>query len=111
MQPFDLEFQENGWKKGFDERNGEAEQERLQRRQEWFEQYREYLKSDKWRVKRLAALKRDGYVCQACLSRKASQVHHKTYEHVFDEPLFDLESVCEHCHQKLHAEKNDSTFA
>jgi len=29
-------------------------------------------------------------------------VHHLTYAHIFDEPLDDLQLVCEGCHKFLH---------
>jgi hypothetical protein len=66
------------------------------------EDYAVYLTTDKWKAKRERVLKRDDYLCQACLIRKATQVHHKTYEHIYNEPLFDLESVCDICHNALH---------
>jgi len=64
--------------------------------------YSEYLKSDKWQLKRKKVLERDKYICQACLTNKAEQAHHLTYKNVFDEPLFQLTSVCIRCHDKLH---------
>lgn len=73
---------------------------------EFWRQYEEYLRTDKWRNKRELVLKRDNYVCQACLTNKATQAHHKTYEHVFDEFLFELISVCKECHDLIHS-KND----
>lgn len=68
---------------------------------EWWARYNEYLRSDKWKTKRERVLKRDNYLCQACLLNQATQVHHSTYEHVFNEPLFELFSVCDSCHEKL----------
>jgi hypothetical protein len=64
--------------------------------------YNKYLLTDKWQNKRLKVLQRDKYLCQACLTNKATQLHHLTYERVFDEPLFDLVSICVPCHDKLH---------
>lgn len=79
------------------------EQERKQR--EWWAWYDAYLQTEKWQRKRRAVLERDSYQCQACLSTKATQVHHLNYKHVGDEPLFDLISVCERCHTKLHQQE------
>jgi hypothetical protein len=70
-------------------------------REEWFERYNEYLDSEQWRRKRQKVLERDRFLCRACCTREATQVHHLTYKHVFDEPLFDLVSVCHQCHEKL----------
>lgn len=73
--------------------------------------YPEYLKSDDWRAKRAIVLERDNNTCQACLRAPATQVHHKSYERVFDEPLFDLESVCDECHGKIHDKRTDAERA
>lgn len=61
----------------------------------------DYLRSPEWRAKRDAVLRRDGYMCQACLQNQAVQVHHKTYRHWGNEPLFDLVAVCEICHDEI----------
>lgn len=71
-------------------------------RKVFFEVYREYLKSEKWSKKRDAVMKRDGGICQACLKEPATQVHHKTYKNVFEEPLFDLVAICDKCHKQIH---------
>lgn len=65
------------------------------------QKHQEYLKTPAWREKRKEVLERDGYMCQACLKRRASEVHHLTYDHFGDEPLFDLISVCRQCHEKI----------
>lgn len=70
-------------------------------RDEWFRQHNEYLRSPQWRNKRDRVLKRDNHTCQACLLRPATQVHHKTYEHWRNEPLFELESICDVCHEAI----------
>lgn len=64
--------------------------------------YQEYLQSPQWKVKRQKVLERDRSKCQGCLERTATQVHHLTYQHVFDELLFELVAMCESCHQKCH---------
>lgn len=78
----------------------ESEENRL--RQVWFSEYNKYLRSPEWRQKRDLALKRDGFWCQGCHQQKATQAHHLTYEHVFQEFLFELISVCDDCHKRLH---------
>lgn len=70
--------------------------------QEW---YRAYLRSPEWRKKREAVLARDGHLCQSCGLAQATEVHHLSYEHAGDEPLFELVSVCGGCHDRLHAVK------
>lgn len=66
----------------------------------WWSRYSAYLKTEKWRKKSAMVVARD-VTCQACLARPATQAHHLTYEHVGDEPLFDLRGVCEPCHVKI----------
>lgn len=78
--------------------NSARDQVQIDRRK----QYSEYLKSEKWHDKRQRVLERDGYLCQACRKRRAKQVHHITYERIFDEPLFDLVAICKTCHDHLH---------
>lgn len=79
----------------------EQQRERDSQQAEWWENYKTYLMSPAWMSKRQRVLERDAYVCQACLRKRASQVHHKTYAHVFQEPLFDLISVCDICHSAI----------
>lgn len=72
---------------------------------EGYADYEEYLASDKWARKRKAILERDKGLCQACLKRQATEVHHLTYERIFDEPMFDLVAICRPCHERLHKKK------
>ena len=67
--------------------------------------YEEYLKSDEWIKRRNLVLKRDKHLCQCCLEETASEVHHHTYDQIFDEFLFDLVSVCRKCHERVHQKK------
>lgn len=69
--------------------------------------YDVYLKSPEWHAKRAKVLKRANGICQGCLERKATQVHHLTYEHIFEEFMFELVPVCDECHARLHADKSD----
>jgi len=68
------------------------------------EKYYEYLESPEWKHKRLKVLNRDRHVCQCCLEKTATIVHHLTYAHIYNEPLFELVSVCAECHEKIHNE-------
>ena len=68
--------------------------------------YSEYMKSDKWKAIRLKVLKRDNNLCQACLDALAQDVHHKTYENIGDELMYELISVCRDCHfNRIHKDK------
>jgi hypothetical protein len=64
--------------------------------------YHEYLDSDQWSAKREMCLTRDNHLCQGCLNAKATIAHHLTYHNVTDELLFQLISVCQVCHDKIH---------
>jgi uncharacterized protein YlaI len=81
------------------------EMDRRERLGAFREEYDVYLKSPEWKSKRARALKRDGYLCQGCLERRATQVHHRTYDHVGAEVLFELISLCDDCHQRLHEDR------
>lgn len=91
-------------KQEWESRQQEYEAQRAEQNREWWEWYNGYLQSSKWAWRRAAVLKRAGSLCEARLPRctlRATQVHHTTYEHVGNEPLFDLRAVCEECHQSL----------
>jgi len=65
--------------------------------------YREYLSSDAWQAKRLAVLRRAKYTCEGCGAQNvALDIHHKTYERVGNEFLWDLVAACRTCHAKVH---------
>jgi uncharacterized protein with PIN domain len=66
-----------------------------------------YLTTPSWQAKRAKVLRRAGGLCEACLERKATQVHHLTYDHIFEEFMFELVAVCDECHARLHADKHD----
>lgn len=63
--------------------------------------YHEYLKTQEWKDKRELVLMRDNYKCQSCLVRTAEEIHHLTYEHCYNEPLYELVSLCVVCHQHI----------
>jgi 5-methylcytosine-specific restriction endonuclease McrA len=70
----------------------------------WWQWYDRYLASPQWATKRAAALARDNYRCCGCGVRRATQVHHLTYARVGREMLFDLVSICDECHDLVHAD-------
>lgn len=72
----------------------------------------EFYKTSKWKHKRLAVLRRDGYLCQNCKRygrlTPATTVHH--IQHLEDRPDLALDaknliSLCAACHDKAHPEK------
>ena len=64
--------------------------------------YQEYLKSPEWQQLRLKVLQRDRHTCQGCLAARATEVHHRSYGHVRREFCFELISLCDACHRRLH---------
>lgn len=66
------------------------------------EEYDEYLQSDEWAELRDRVLERDDWLCQGCLVNEATQVHHLTYKNVFEEFAWELKSICEDCHRRVH---------
>lgn len=69
--------------------------------------YQEYLKSDEWAERRTLVLLRAAGKCEGCGQAGATQVHHLTYAHVFEEFLFELIAVCRGCHERLHDHGED----
>jgi len=67
--------------------------------------YFEYLKSIAWRNKRIQAFRFHGRKCSICGAKRLLQVHHKTYDHIFNEPMEDLVVLCIPCHKKEHGIK------
>ena len=56
--------------------------------------YQWYSGTDFWLAKRNEAMARAKGVCQRCGERRATEVHHLTYERVFNEMAADLLPVC-----------------
>jgi 5-methylcytosine-specific restriction endonuclease McrA len=65
--------------------------------------YNDHLASEEWRQTRKIVFKRDDHICQGCLKRPATQVHHLTYRNVCNEFAFQLVAICDECHDRYHA--------
>lgn len=65
--------------------------------------YQLYLRTEHWRVTRLAALRRAQRRCNRCGSKRKLQVHHKTYKNLGRELPADLEVLCRICHAAHHS--------
>ena len=70
-------------------------------------QYVAYLRSEKWKMKRYAKGFQVGFCCERCgqYSKGSFEIHHKTYEHIFREPLRDLMFLCPNCHRMIEVQK------
>jgi hypothetical protein len=71
------------------------------------EEYREYLKSDKWQRLRSKRLAIDEYTCQRCGTPYGLQVHHLAYplELGTENPYTDLITLCGPCHELVEHNK------
>lgn len=102
---FDETLQEK-WRQRQREYSEQRQQARDAARQEqnaeWWAKYSRYLETNAWRLKRQAVLTRANNWCEGCAMRPAVHVHHTTYEHVFNEFLFELVALCEPCHRRIH---------
>lgn len=78
---------------------------------EWWARYNEYLNSPEWKMRRALVMNRANGICEGCLSRPAEQVHHKTYEHVTEEFMWELVAICEPCHERIHPHDDQPTEA
>ena len=66
------------------------------------DEYRAYLRTERWRSRRDWALRQRGHHCEACGSAHALHVHHRSYDRLGDELLEDLRVLCDHCHALVH---------
>ena len=69
---------------------------------EWFKQYNEYLTSDHWAHTRNKVLTRANNVCEGCLEKQATDVHHLSYANLGHEFMFQLVALCHDCHERIH---------
>lgn len=68
----------------------------------WHMDYDMYLLTEHWVKIRRDALKRAGWRCQICNTDKGLNVHHRTYEHLWNEEISDLTVLCFACHSRHH---------
>lgn len=69
------------------------------------QQYKEYLLSSEWAEIKLDLIQSRGRFCENCGKSKplnVLQIHHKTYERIFNELPSDLVILCPRCHMKQH---------
>ena len=65
-------------------------------------EYDAYMRSDAWKHARKKVMKRANNICEACLERPATQVHHLSYQHFMREFMFELVAICHDCHERWH---------
>lgn len=80
------------------------ESKRAEESRQWWENYNRYLQSQEWLRRRMAVLKRAQGRCEArveCDGDVAEQVHHTSYAHLGNEPMWELRAVCKPCHDRI----------
>lgn len=63
-------------------------------------EYNEYMKSDKWFIRKQRLFRKRGYVCEMCAATWPLEVHHLNYDRLGHELDDDLLIVCTSCHPK-----------
>ena len=67
------------------------------------QEYEDYIqRKPEWKERRELVMTRCGGICEGCLIKRATEVHHLNYDTLFDELLWDLKGVCRECHMKAH---------
>lgn len=100
------------WEKGYSDGFKRIEQEfndKEKRSSAEFQRwYGEYLASPKWKRIAKRVMDRANGVCEGCLDRTATEVHHLTYRDVGAEFCFQLVALCRECHDRYHRTDDDS---
>ena len=63
--------------------------------------YQAFLHSRRWAEIKALVMKQCGGVCEACMRKPASIVHHLTMKYGFSPPLWCLRGVCRSCHARF----------
>ena len=63
--------------------------------------YEDYIESDRWRRKRVQALKHYRGRCLICGELGADEVHHATYIHLGAERMHELATLHSECHDAV----------
>lgn len=70
------------------------------------EKYLTYLRSAEWKKRQKAVMDRCDGICERCQKRPIDDIHHITYDRVYNENLDDLQGLCEGCHSLVHGKTN-----
>jgi hypothetical protein len=68
-------------------------------------EYLYYLQSDEWKELSQRVKEKAGWKCSECGSRENLEVHHLTYDRLFNECIEDLVCLCSQCHENRHREE------
>lgn len=68
--------------------------------------YQQYLHTNHWKETRKVAVERAGHKCQLCgKNNKLLNVHHNSYDNLWNETEQDLIVLCHTCHSKFHGKE------
>lgn len=101
---YDDDIRQVYWEESCSERQKEFDQIKQRQQREWWSTYNAYLNSSAWKRRREAVFARAKSRCEAqlvCQGDHATEVHHVTYQHVGNEPLWELRAVCHRCHEEI----------
>ena len=73
--------------------------------------YRDHLRSVRWRNMKRAIIKMRGNCCERCGNAANLELHHKTYDRLGKESPSDLELLCSACHKHADRERSAATAA
>lgn len=65
--------------------------------------YHEYLQSDEWKEKRKEIFEFIAKKCAKCKTTENIQLHHRSYENIYQESFSDVVPLCETCHKLFHS--------
>jgi hypothetical protein len=74
--------------------------------QAFWDRYEAHMRSPEWARTRALVLRRAGGKCEGCGIRLPAHIHHRTYEHLGHEMLFELAVVSVPCHRVLHPHRD-----
>lgn len=75
-----------------------------------FRSKEEYYKSKEWETVRVFAIHSAGKRCQKCGASGILQVHHLTYDNLYNEKPQDLEVLCKKCHHKADRDRENENW-
>tara|TARA_B110001469_G_C9635563_1_gene318626 strand:- start:159 stop:761 length:603 start_codon:yes stop_codon:yes gene_type:complete len=103
VEEFDPDCEKNAWNNYHQRFEKRRLEETALIERKWWESYNVYINSPEWgRLRQLVFRRADG-VCEGCLSAKATDCHHTTYDNIGQEFLFELLALCNECHTRYHA--------
>lgn len=67
----------------------------------WWNDYKSFLKSDKWKITRQRAFYKYGRRCKCCGVSRNLEIHHISYENYKSGNLRHLAVLCSDCHKEV----------